>query len=958
MKTISRVLRNVPVLMAAMVMAGAAGWMPGAGFFGTGFPGAASPAFAAEEAAPPGLPDIPADLTPEQIEAGKKLLDTSAEARKMLEDRKKQAETAKDLQKKGDKKEIEATKQEQMTKVEPKSGFPAYDWKTSTYVGNLFLKRLTDNEAKTIIHFGHEIFNPTPGAALILENMPVGPGYIVGPGDEIVIRMWGRVEGTQRVVVDRDGKIYLSKFGSLYVAGKTFDEMKSFLRSKISTIAEVSSDVTMGQMKGIRVSVVGEVLAPGWFNISSLHTALQALSMAGGVKDIGTLRRLRINRGGNEIQEIDLYDYLLRGDTRSDIRLIQGDAIFVPVVGKLVAISGEVRRPAIYELKDEKTLLDLIRVSGGFAPTAYKRRVQVERLEGHNAKIVLDADADELEKGKGPFELSDGDLVRVLPILGPERNAVILEGNVLRPGKYELKPGMTVGTLLPDTSAFLPETYFDYAQLTRLVPPDMRKETIPVNLREIVLAKKKEADVPLQGMDILTVFPRSAFRDSPKVTISGEVRKAGSFDLKKGARISDLVKLAGDLTRSASTGRSEILRIDEKRKFQTIYFDLAKAMSGDAANDLVLEDEDQVKIHSIWETRYRKNVYVAGDVNSPGEYVLAEGMKISDLLFRAGGFKESAYGREAELIRREVAPGGELVKTETIVFSPEKAMSGDKSFDIPLREYDLLVVRQIPDWAEKVQVTLSGEVRFPGSYAVRKGERLSSVIERAGGYTENAYLKGAQFTRVSTQKVQQEAIDKLIEELELESARKAQAAVPLDPKDLDAQKEQANARRALIEQLRKVKAKGRIIIRLAGAEKMKGSGTDVLLENGDRLEVPKKQNVVNVLGRVYNPTGIVYDPASDRLGHYLNLAGGPVENADRDHIFMLKADGSVVTQENVGGGFFMFGESGLMSARVEPGDSIMVPEKLTEYHLMKDFKDFIQIIYQIAITTGVLFRLL
>ncbi|MBM2828167.1 MAG: polysaccharide export outer membrane protein, partial [Actinobacteria bacterium] len=745
-----RVLRNVPVLMVAMVMAGVVGWIPG-----TGFLGAALPAFAAAEITQQGLPDIPTDVTPEQIDAGKKMLETSAEARKMLEDRKKLADTAKELQKKGDKKEIETTKQEQMTKVEPRPAFPAYDWKTSTYVGNLFLKRLVGDEAGKIIHFGHEIFNPVPGVALILENMPVAPGYVVGPGDEIVIRMWGRVEGTQRAVVDRDGKIYLSKFGSLYVAGKTFDEMKSFLKSKISTIAEVSSDVTMGQMKGIRVSAVGEVRAPGWYNVSSLHTALQALSMAGGVKDIGTLRRIRINRGGNEIQEIDLYDYLLKGETRSDIRLIQGDAIFVPVVGRLVAISGEVRRPAIYELKDEKTLLDLIRVSGGFAPTAYKRRIQVERLEGHTAKIVLDADADELEKGKGPFELSDGDIVRVLPILGPERNAVTLEGNVLRPGKYELKPGMTVASLLPDIGSFQPETWFDYAQLTRLVPPEMRKETIPVNLREIVLEKKKEADVPLQAMDILTVFPRSAFRDSPKVTISGEVRKAGSFDLKKGARISDLVKLAGDLTRSASTGRSEILRIDGKRNFQTIYFDLAKAMSGDAANDLVLEDEDQVKIHSIWETRYKKSVSISGEVNSPGEYVLTEGMKISDLLFRAGGFKESAYGREAELIRREIAPGGELVKTETLVFSPERAMSGDKSFDIPLREYDLLAVRQIPDWAEKIQVTLAGEVRFPGAYAVRKGERLSSVIERAGGFTTDAYIKAAQFTRISTQKTQQ-----------------------------------------------------------------------------------------------------------------------------------------------------------------------------------------------------------
>jgi protein involved in polysaccharide export with SLBB domain len=705
-------------------------------------------------------------------------------------------------------------------------------------------------------------------------------------------------------------------------------------------------------MKGIRVSVVGEVQSPGWFNVSSLHTALQALSMAGGVKDIGSLRRIRIHRGGKEVEEIDLYDFLLKGDSRSDIRLLQADTIFVPVVGKLVAIAGEVRRPAIYELRQEKALLDLVKMAGGFAPSAYKQRVQVERLEGHIAKIVLDANADELEKSGKGFDLSDGDIVRVLPIVYADINAVTLEGNVIRPGKYELKPGMTVGSLLPDANVFLPETYFDYALLTRLVPPEMRKEIIPVNLREIVLEKKKEADVPLQAMDTVTVFPRGAFRDAPKVTVSGEVRRSGTFDLKKGARITDLVKLAGDLTKTAYLPQAEIVRVDEKRNFHTVYFDLGKAMTGDENANLVLEDEDQVRIHSIWESKYRKTVTASGEVNAPGDYVLTEGMKLSDLIFKAGGFKESAYGREAELIRREIAPGGELVKTEKLVVSPERAVSGDGNFDVPLQEYDLLVIRQIPDWGEKIQVTLAGEVRFQGAYTARKGERLSSVISRAGGFKKDAYIKAAQFTRVSTQKSQQEAIDKLIEDLELEVAQKSQAGAVLDKEDIEANKELLNARRALIAQLRKAKAKGRVVIRLADVDRLKGASADILLEDGDRLEVPKKTNVVNVVGRVYNPTGVVYDPANDRLGYYLKLVGGPTASADSDHIFMVRADGSVVTRDNVEGGFL---QRGLLSARVEPGDSIVVPEKLIQTRLMKDIKDITQILYQIAVTAGVLF---
>jgi protein involved in polysaccharide export with SLBB domain len=426
--------------------------------------------------------------------------------------------------------------------------------------------------------------------------------------------------------------------------------------------------------------VIGEVRLPGWYNVSSLHTALQVLTMAGGVKDIGSLRRIEVRRGNQVVETIDLYDFLLKGETGADTRLLSGDTVFVPVVGKLAALTGEVKRPAIYELGREKTVLDLIRMAGGFTPSAFKRRVQVERLERHDAKIVLDVDADDLEKSGKAFDLSDGDIVRVLPIVKVDINAVALEGNVVRPGKYELKPGMTVGALLPDVNVFLPETYFDYALLTRLVPPDFHKEVVPVNLRRIVLEKRPEADIPLQAGDTLTVYNRSAFRDLPKATISGEVRmtrrelaqapkseqqatvgKAAleaktsteiqaedvlTFDIQAGVRAADLVKMAGGLTRLAALDRAEIVRVDDDRTYRTIYFDLGKAMEGDPKENLLLESEDHVRIHSVMETRYRKTVTAVGEVNNPADYVLTQGMALSDLLFKAGGFRENAYTKE------------------------------------------------------------------------------------------------------------------------------------------------------------------------------------------------------------------------------------------------------------------------------------------------------------------------
>jgi polysaccharide export outer membrane protein len=330
-------------------------------------------------------------------------------------------------------------------------------------------------------------------------------------------------------------------------------------------------------------------------------------------------------------------------------------------------------------------------------------------------------------------------------------------------------------------------------------------------------------------------------------------------------------------------------------------------------------------------------------------------MRLGDLLFKAGGFKESAYAKEGELIRREVTPRGDLVKTQTMIVFPDKALAGDPAADVPLKEYDLLVVRQIPEWTEKIVVTLSGEVQFPGAYEAKKGERLSSVITRAGGFTKGAYLKAAVFTRASTQKTQQEAIDKLIDDLELEVAQRGQqVSGALDKEDIEANRELLASRRALIVQLKKTRAKGRVIILLAGNGKVEWTLGDVLLEDGDRLDVPKKMNVVNVLGRVYNPTGIVYDPARDSVRYYLRMVGGPTESADRDHIFLLKADGSVVTQATSNSGFFSFASGGLMNARVEPGDSILVPEKLVQVRAMKDVKDITQILYQIAVTAGVL----
>jgi len=737
-----------------------------------------------------------------------------------------------------------------------------YDWKESVYVSRLFLSRLSNGEAAQLIHFGHELFDPRPGSErpVMGDSYPVPDDYVIGPGDEIVVKLWGRMEGTRRMKVDRDGKIFFPKLGPMYVAGKTFGEVKTEIRKKVGGVAEVRAEVLLGELKGFPVSIVGEVKAPGMYPVSSFHTALQAITMAGGIKDIGSMRRVQVKRGGATVTDVDIYDFLLKGNVTRDIRLNTGDAIFVPVSGPLVAVVGEVRRQAIYELKEDRTIRDVLSMAGGLAPSAYKHRVQVERLEENRARIVVDLNLEEMEKSLSAFALQDGDILRILSVLPEDENVVEVSGNVQRPGKYEWKPGLSVGSLIPDEKFFLPETFLDYAMITRLVGPERRKEAIPVDLRKIVIERDAASDVELRPLDTLMVFNKAAFKDLQTATVGGEVRNPGEYEIRPGMRLSDLVMLGGGVTRDASLGEAELSRIDEMKTVRIYNIDLGKALEGDESQDLLIRDRDN------------------------------------------------------------------------------------------------LMVRPVPDLEDVRYVTVSGEVRYPGGYAARKGERLSSILERAGGFTKDAFPGGSVFTRVSVQKRQQELIKRTLDQLEQEVARTAaeQGSKVFDAEDIAVQKQILEARKILIARLREVRAQGRVVIRLAEPDTLKGSENDLVMEHGDKLVVPPKAEVVNVLGRVYNPTAVVFSPASDTAGFYLQKVGGPTEDADRKHIFVVKADGSVMTKETAGGGNWFSGDDAILDARVGPGDSIVVPEKLIHTRWMKDLKDITQIVFQIAVATGVL----
>ncbi len=527
----------------------------------------------------------------------------------------------------------------------------------------------------------------------------------------------------------------------------------------------------MGALRTIRVYVVGHAQRPGAYTVSSLSTLVNALFEAGGPSKTGTMRDIQLKRNGKTIVHFDMYDFLLKGDKTKDVRLMPEDVIFIPPVGPLVGIAGNVKRPAIYELKGETKLLDLIQMAGGLTSSAYKGRVQVFRVEDQQFRTIFESDLVDIEKDiTKNFTLKDGDLVKIYSVVDL-KTTMVVSGAVANPGEYGITPGLT--------------------------------------------------------------------------------------------RVKDVISLAGGLLYYASN-YAEITRVkptQEGPKVERINIDLSKAIADDPKHNILLE--------------------------------------INDYLF----------------------------------------------------------VRTIPEWDLYKTVTISGEVRYPGTYTIKKGERLSSLIERAGGFTDKAYLKGAVFTRERIRELQQRQINEMVDRLEKEllSFGTAEASTALSPEEAKIIDFEIKQKREFISKLRNIKAKGRMVIKIDVPERLKNTVYDIELEDGDSIYIPPDPKSIQVIGAVYNQTAFVYQPDKSP-SYYINLAGGFTENADKKNIYILKVDGTAV---RLGSSFELswnkesnrweFG-----SAKLDPGDTIVVPERLQRIAWLRNIKDITQILYQIAVTAGVL----
>ncbi|MBN1381631.1 MAG: SLBB domain-containing protein [Deltaproteobacteria bacterium] len=902
--------------------------------------------------------------------------------------------------------------------------------------------------------FGYDFFKQA-AVSVITErkDIPVPLKYIIGPGDEVKIMLWGRVNAQYDLTVDRDGKITVPQIGPLYVAGMTFEDMTKHVIQQSEQIVGTNVDVSMGSLKTIPVFVLGDVRRPGSYTIGSFATMTDALMIAGGPTGIGSMRNIQLKRQNKIIATFDLYNLLLKGDKSKDLILQAGDIVFVPVTGPQVAIAGNIKRPAIYELKDQFDLQHLFDLAGGIIPTAYTQQIQVERIIKNEKRIVFDIDDKNLEKTQNVL-LQEADLVKVFSIVDIDVNAIYLHGNVKRPGKYEYKPGMRLMDIVKSPDDLLPETYFEYALIKRLVPPSMEQKLIPFRLEDLFLEGNSKTNPELMPQDNIYLFNKWFFQDKVYFTVSGEVRNGGRYPLLLNYRVKDAILAAGNLTKEDYLQKGEIIRVDEKKQYYTLYFDVAKAMADDPDENLTLMDDDRIIIHSIWEEKWKETVMITGEVKNPGTFTRTEEMRVSDLLFKAGGqtrdtllddaelyrtdwktkevtllridlgkalagdplhnrplkdldllvihsvwekvykytvavdgdvakpgtyrfaenmtvrdlvfaagsITESAYIEEAELSSL-VTEDRKITKTERQIINLRKALEGDPDHNLRLRPYDRLFVRKIPKWGVQLMVSVSGEVRFPGRYTVHKGEKLSSLLERAGGYTPDAYLRGAVFARQSVKKLQQEGLEDMAKRMERDLlSQGSEIATSLSIEEIKAREMEIVQKRKFIETFRQLEATGRMTIRLANLRLLKDSEYDIELEDSDSLHIPPKNNVVNVMGSVMAQASYIY---LDELTYkdYIEMAGGYTRHSDPAHTFVLKVDGSARKLERnllswsdnrSRWEISAFGEE---TKEIEPGDVIVVPEKLEHVAWLREIRDITQILMNTAVTAGVVIKL-
>ncbi|MFC4313410.1 SLBB domain-containing protein [Steroidobacter flavus] len=530
--------------------------------------------------------------------------------------------------------------------------------------------------AEALKPFGYDLFAGSPSTFAPATDVPVPAEYVVGPGDSIQVLMVGSNKGRYSLTVGRDGRINFPDLGPISVSGRRFEEVRADLEERVrDQMIGTQASISIGELRSIRVFVLGDAEAPGSYTVSGLSTMTNALFYSGGVKKIGSLRNIQLKRAGRTVSTLDLYDLLLRGDTSGDLRLLPGDVIFIPPVGATVGLSGEVRRPAIYELKNETTAEQLLELGGGLLPGADPSMATVDRVNEQRQRITLDVN---LAKADGRrMLLSSGDRVRVPAIRPVLEESVVLNGHLHRPGEYQYKPGMRIVDLIPSLDELEPNADQQYILVRRELPNDRRVRIFSADLEKALAQPQSAANFELAPRDQLFVFDRESGRDriieplmrelqmqsridepTLEVSVAGKVKVPGKYPLEPGMRVSDLVRAGGSLDEAAYSGQAELTRYEVgpngARQAELIQIDLRKALDGEPGSNLALKPFDYLVIKEtpLWASQ--EEVEIRGEVKFPGRYPIHRGETLRSVMARAGGFTDLAFTKGAVFTREEL----------------------------------------------------------------------------------------------------------------------------------------------------------------------------------------------------------------------------------------------------------------------------------------------------------------
>lgn len=608
--------------------------------------------------------------------------------------------------------------------------------------------------------YGHDFFrNNTLKFYEKATEVKAQDNYTLGIGDEINVSIWGYSDFNGSFTIDKYGSIHPKLVGKIYLKEMKFEDAKSLLTNRFAAVYDLINsqiEITLTYSRIISVNIVGEVLKPGSYTIPAINTAFNALVGVGGITNIGSVRKIFIKRDGKTRRTLDVYEFLMNPNADQDFFLENNDYIFVPIRGKTVKISGEINRPFSYELLENENLFTLIKYSGELTSAAFKENIQVKRYYNNSEEILIDLDLDSLQKNKIDFKLLDGDEITIKRLPEGIKNFVEVRGAVKLPGIYEFKPSSRISDLLLKAEGVLFDTYLDEAYLIR-TKDDLSSEYFKINLYNVLYDSLSEENIHLQGYDILQVFSKSYFVDIRSVSIEGAVRNPGKFAFGEGLTLKHLLNLAGCTRLDAYLDRAFILRLKEDLTREYIPFSIDTSNNYQILEKINLLRQDIVRIYSQKYFKDEHYVTVNGMVRNPDKYTFNPGMTLADALLLSGGLKSEAAKNRIEVSRiinlDESINSNMPTKTEILSIEVSYDITKDKNAQsFKLQPYDIVFVRKIPEFELQKNVSVNGEVKFPGLYTLTsKDEKLASVIERAGGLTEWAFAKGAALTRTENE---------------------------------------------------------------------------------------------------------------------------------------------------------------------------------------------------------------